>query len=109
MHNPEFPDPGPVPFPMAPDSLRGGAAASVLSRLHGCGLRVIDVGVDADLDPHPLLQQSKIARGTANMLHADAMSSAQLQQALQIGRLKGGDRIAAVETLGPHHCLKARQ
>ena len=71
---------------MVVNFLRGGAAASVLSRLHGCGLRVIDVGVDADLDPHPLLQQSKIARGTANMLHADAMSTAQLQQALQIGR-----------------------
>jgi len=66
--------------------LRGGAAANVLSEEIGCRLQIIDVGVDADFAPHPNLMQVKVARGTANILHADAMSVEQLQRALAAGR-----------------------
>ncbi|MBU3670989.1 MAG: nicotinate-nucleotide--dimethylbenzimidazole phosphoribosyltransferase [Sinobacteraceae bacterium] len=66
--------------------LRGGAAANVLSAQTGCSLRIIDVGVDADFDAHPQLMQAKVARGTASILRADAMSTEQLQRALTAGR-----------------------
>jgi len=86
--------------------LRGGAAANVLSAQHGCTLRIVDVGVDADFAPHPHLMQAKVARGTASLLHADAMSAAELEQALAAGReaardaLRGGHRVVLFGEMG---------
>ena len=77
--------------------LRGGAAANVLSAQTGCTLRIIDVGVDADFAPHPQLTQSKAARGTASILHADAMTAEELHRALAAGR------DAAQQALGAGH------
>jgi len=62
--------------------LSGGAAINVFTRLNGMDLRIYDVGVDADLPPHPHLVQARIARGTANLLRGPAMSAAQVQNCL---------------------------
>lgn len=62
--------------------LAGGAAINVFTRLNGMDLRIYDVGVDADLPPHPHLIPAKVARGTANLLHGPSMSAAELQTCL---------------------------
>jgi len=86
--------------------LRGGAAANVLSAQTGCSLRIIDVGVDADFDAHPQLMQAKVARGTASILRADAMSAEQLHQAMAAGRaaaqhtLDAGHRVVLFGEMG---------
>lgn len=77
--------PSSVTHQMVLNFLAGGAAINVLARLHGVDLRVVDMGVDADLDRAPGLLHHKIARGTANMLHQPAMTDEQLAQALQVG------------------------
>jgi nicotinate-nucleotide--dimethylbenzimidazole phosphoribosyltransferase len=48
---------------MITNFLTGGAAASVLARQFGCVLRVIDVGVDAELPSSPALERASVARG----------------------------------------------
>lgn len=65
--------------------LAQGAAVSVLARLHHAGLHIVDVGVDAEFDNTPGLLHRKVARGTRNMLNEDAMSDAELAQALSVG------------------------
>jgi nicotinate-nucleotide--dimethylbenzimidazole phosphoribosyltransferase len=86
--------------------LRGGAAANVLSAQTGCTLRIIDVGVDADFAPHPQLTHSKVARGTASILHADAMTTEELHRALAAGRdaahqaLSAGHRVVLFGEMG---------
>lgn len=70
---------------MVRNFLEGGAAASVLAREHRCALRVVDVGVAAELDPHPQLQQFSVARGTANSLECDAMTVEQYRMAFGAG------------------------
>jgi nicotinate-nucleotide--dimethylbenzimidazole phosphoribosyltransferase len=70
---------------MITNFLAGGAAASVLARQFGCGLRVIDVGVDAELPLSPALERASVARGTRNTLEQDAMSAAQCAAAFEVG------------------------
>lgn len=54
--------------------LRGGAAINVLARHGGIEVRVVDAGVDADLDDAPGLIRSKVVRGTANFTRGPAMT-----------------------------------
>ncbi len=61
------------------------AAVNVLANLHHAQLTVIDAGVDADFHNAPGLLHRKIARGTRNMLHEDAMTDADLARALTVG------------------------
>ena len=77
--------PSAVTHQMVLNFLAGGAAINVLARLHGVDLRVVDMGVDADLDRTSGLLHHKIARGTANMLRQAAMTDEQLAQALRVG------------------------
>lgn len=70
---------------MVANFLAGGAAISVFARQHGMELRVVDAGVNADLDSHPSLVDAKIARGTRNFLAQPAMTDRQCLQALQTG------------------------
>ena len=66
--------------------LRGGAAINVLARAVGARVVVADMGVDADLPPHPELRMLKIRRGTATITRGPAMSEAEATRAIDAGR-----------------------
>ena len=65
--------------------LRGGAAINALAGLAGARVVVVDVGVAAELRPHPGLRQRKVAPGTANLAVGPAMTRAQAVQAIEVG------------------------
>jgi nicotinate-nucleotide--dimethylbenzimidazole phosphoribosyltransferase len=72
---------------------RGGAAINVLARANswanepaGLDIDVIDVGVDADLTSIAGITHSKIRRASRNLLHEPAMSAAERDAALTVGR-----------------------
>jgi nicotinate-nucleotide--dimethylbenzimidazole phosphoribosyltransferase len=65
----------------------GGAAISVLARRFGYQLKVIDVGVKVDTSATPLegVIYRRVGAGTANLLHAPAMTPAETMRALEVG------------------------
>ena len=65
--------------------LRGGAGINVLARHAGAEIVILDAGVAADLEPHPLLRSVKVAHGTANMAVGPAMTREQAIRSLEIG------------------------
>jgi len=71
---------------MVANFLHGGAAISVLARLQGVELWIVDAGVDGDLSPHPCLIEAKIRRGTRNFIDEPAMTPSECAEALQRGR-----------------------
>lgn len=65
--------------------LRGGAGINVLARHMGARVVVVDMGVAADLSPHPGLVVKKIGRGTHNMARGPAMGREEAIRALEAG------------------------
>lgn len=66
---------------------RGGGGVNMFCRQHGFELHLVDVGVDHDLSAFPQILNRKIApHGTANFLYGPAMSEAECQQTLSVGR-----------------------
>jgi nicotinate-nucleotide--dimethylbenzimidazole phosphoribosyltransferase len=65
--------------------LRGGAAINALARHAGAEVRVVDIGVAAEFPTLPGLIARKVRPGTANMMHAQAMSRLEAQECLEIG------------------------
>ena len=55
--------PSEVTGQMVENFLQGGAAINVLCRHHDINLYVVDMGVNADFNPHPNLFQKKIRKG----------------------------------------------
>ena len=88
-----------VTHQMVLNFLAEGAAINVLARLHGVALRVIDVGVDADLGGAPNLLHHKVRRGTRNMLREAAMNEEEVRQALAVGAQLGAEAAASGHTL----------
>lgn len=81
--------------------LRGGAAINALAGQAGARVRVVDVGVAAELRPQPGLWQRKVAPGTANIARGPAMTRQQAVSALEVGieaveaeRARGLDMVA---------------
>lgn len=70
---------------MVSNFLRGGAAINVLGRHTGTRIVVVDLGVAADIAPHPNLLDRKVAPGTGNIARGPAMSRDQAIQALLSG------------------------
>jgi len=70
---------------MVRNFLAGGAAISALARAAGAELLIVDVGVDADFEPHSQLWPCKVARGTRNLLDGPAMTRAETEAALGVG------------------------
>jgi nicotinate-nucleotide--dimethylbenzimidazole phosphoribosyltransferase len=70
---------------MVANFLHGGAAINVLSRHVGARVVVVDMGVAADIPPHPDLRVRKVAYGTHNIAHRPAMSHDQALQSLESG------------------------
>lgn len=65
--------------------LYGGAAINALAGHVGARIVVVDMGVAADMEPHPNLVVKKIAHGTANMAQGPAMTRQQAENALMAG------------------------
>lgn len=65
--------------------LRGSAGINVLARHIGARVVVVDMGVAANLEPHPSLVSKKIAFGTCNMAKEPAMSRQQALRAIEEG------------------------
>lgn len=70
---------------MVGNFLAGGAAINVLARHVGAHVWVVDMGVAAELPPHPRLLSRRIGCGTANMAVGPAMTREQALAALQAG------------------------
>ncbi len=70
---------------MVVNFLHGGAAINVLARHAGASVTVVDMGVAADLAPHPQLCDEKIAWGTADLSVGPAMTPAQAERAVLAG------------------------
>src|SRR6202035_5760670 len=71
---------------MVQNFLAGGAAISVLARLQGIELWIVDAGVDGDCGSHPRLIDAKVRRGTRGFVEQAAMTPEECGQALHRGR-----------------------
>jgi nicotinate-nucleotide--dimethylbenzimidazole phosphoribosyltransferase len=78
--------PAEVTAQMCANFTGGGAAVSVLAARVGASLEVVDVGVAADLTHVAGLVHAKVALGTANMRSGPAMTQAQSEAAVEVGR-----------------------
>lgn len=65
---------------------RGGAAINVLARANHVEVEVIDVGVNADLSDVTGLTHAKVRAGSRNMIREPAMTAAECDAALTVGR-----------------------
>ena len=65
--------------------LRGGAGVNVLAAHVGADVRVVDIGVDHDFGVLPALLARKVARGTRNFAHTEAMSEREMHDAIDVG------------------------
>lgn len=79
--------------------LAGGGAVHALARQHGVAVRVVDAGVDHDFGLASGLVRGKVRRGTRNLAREPAMSGAELDAAIEVGR-SSVDALAEVEALG---------
>lgn len=70
---------------MVQNFLRGGAGINVLAQQVGARVVVVDMGVAADLEPHPGLVCKKVAYGTRDMAVGPAMTREEALQAIEAG------------------------
>jgi len=70
---------------MVKNFLDGGAAINVLCHHHHIDMKIVDMGVDADFDPHPDLIVKKVRKGTRNFALEPAMSRQEMFTALGYG------------------------
>ncbi len=70
---------------MVRNFVSGGAAINVIARQFGAQVIIVDVGVNGDLSDLSSCINRKIAYGTENMLHKQAMTREQVEQAIQVG------------------------
>ena len=63
----------------------GGAAVNVLARTVGARVSVLDVGVAAELERHPLLRAAKVRPGTDDLSAGPAMSREEAARAVMAG------------------------
>ena len=76
--------------------LAGRAGVSVLAAQHGVTVRVLDIGVDDDLEGvDPAVKAFKVRRGSGAIHLEDAMTSAETQTALDAGAAVAAEEIAA--------------
>ena len=70
---------------MVANFLRGGAGINVLARHVGARIVVVDMGVAAELAPHPDLVSRKIRAGTSNFAQGPAMTREEASAAIAAG------------------------
>ena len=64
----------------------GGAAINALCNQNNIALTVVDTGVNYDFDPTLPIKHYKIAKGTTNYQHSNAMSANQVETAIANGK-----------------------
>lgn len=64
----------------------GHAAVNVFARSVGADLRIVDVGVDADLDTLRAIVHAKVRRGTLDLSVGPAMTISEARRGLDVGR-----------------------
>jgi len=74
--------------------LRGGAGINVLAHQVGARVVIVDMGVAAELEPHPRLVSRKVAPGTQDMLSRPAMTPLQAVRAIESGIELVGSEVA---------------
>jgi nicotinate-nucleotide--dimethylbenzimidazole phosphoribosyltransferase len=94
------PYPQAVTAQMVLNFLAGGAAINVFAKQNNMTLRVVDAGMNHIFEPHADLIDAKIGidnsqSGTANFLHAPAMTQTQCEQALTCGASLAQKEISA--------------
>ncbi|MGI8336323.1 nicotinate-nucleotide--dimethylbenzimidazole phosphoribosyltransferase [Actinomadura scrupuli] len=94
------PWPQEVTAQMVANFLAGGAVVNAFAAQAGAEVRVVDVGVAADLSPAPGLLARKVAHGTADLTLGPAMTREQARRAVEVGIEVARDLIAA-----GHRCL----
>ena len=77
--------PSSVTEQMVLNFLSGGAAINVFCKQYNIDLAVVDMGVRADLDDHPLLIKQKVRKGTRNFAVERAMTREETMQAIENG------------------------
>jgi len=94
--------PAEVTGQMVSNFLAGGAAINVICRHHGIEIKVVDMGVNADFDDHPILLQKKVRKGTRNFAVQNAMTADEASQALRNGVavFQAADRKQAIDIVG---------
>jgi len=80
------PYPQEVTWQMLLNFVNGGAAISVLARQLGAQLEVVDLGTASAVDNLPGVRHERVGPGTRNFAKEPAMTRAQGEQALQVGR-----------------------
>ncbi len=79
------PYPQSVTAQMVLNFLAGGAAINVFCRQHHIGLSIVDAGVNFDFDNNQLVSR-KIAHGTRNYLETEAMTTEEMERAMEAGK-----------------------
>jgi nicotinate-nucleotide--dimethylbenzimidazole phosphoribosyltransferase len=77
--------PAEVTGQMVHNFLAGGAAINVICRHQGIDISVVDMGVNADFEDHPVLLQKKVRKGTFNFAVQNAMTAGEAALALENG------------------------
>jgi nicotinate-nucleotide--dimethylbenzimidazole phosphoribosyltransferase len=85
-----------VTVQMVKNFLAGGAAISVLAKLQGMPLWIVDAGVDGECGSHAQLIDAKIRRGTRDFVKSAAMTPDECAEALR----RGGRSLGQVATSG---------
>jgi nicotinate-nucleotide--dimethylbenzimidazole phosphoribosyltransferase len=88
------PWPQEVTAQMVANFVAGGAAINVLARQMNASVTVVDVGVASALDAAPGLLLRKIRAGTADLAVAPAMTSSEVERALDVGADVARDLVA---------------
>jgi nicotinate-nucleotide--dimethylbenzimidazole phosphoribosyltransferase len=98
--------PSAVTVAMVTTYLAGRATANAFAAANDIGVRVIDIGVAAELPVHPKLVDAKVRMGTANAAREPAMTAEHAADALTrgfriaVGEIKAGADIIALGEMG---------
>jgi nicotinate-nucleotide--dimethylbenzimidazole phosphoribosyltransferase len=79
------PYPSAVTPAMVQNFLAGGAGINAIAKTVGARVHVVDVGVAAELPPHPMLTRAKVRPGTGNLMREPAMTRDEALRALEVG------------------------
>ncbi|MDN3357458.1 nicotinate-nucleotide--dimethylbenzimidazole phosphoribosyltransferase [Actinomadura sp. DC4] len=89
------PWPQEVTAQMVANFLAGGAVVNAFARQFGAEVRVVDVGVKAELPPADGLVSRNVAHGTADITLGPAMTPGQVRQAVEAGIEVARELVAA--------------